>query len=162
METLDFFGLGSIKEIEGPERKKIVIQGNVHADHVAFFLNKYDQSDMRESFIYGTGILDGNGLIQVSCKHRHIALLVSEDILRFEDGEFEYNLGQGNILFGTYTGHGTINDGIVQADLTLNISGGYGEYAGASGNIIVTIHQKDPGQLILKLDGAVLITEKDI
>jgi hypothetical protein len=51
------------------------------------------------------------------------------------DGQFSYDFGSGDTLFGTYTGVATFSGGSVTGQENLTITGGTGKYTGATGFI---------------------------
>lgn len=163
MEPLDSIGVGSIHDYKDPEKIRITIQGKVKADHFYLFTNAYDATDLTESFIYGSGMLNKENTLRVSCELRHFARRDEMGRIHIKEGKFEYIVNNSDDFFGTYSGYTSEITGQSSLNLTLNISGGSGRYERGSGtiNIIVKLdNEKDPSNLSLELTGAILIPER--
>lgn len=52
------------------------------------------------------------------------------------DGQFEYAFAAGDAFFGTYSGTGTLANGVITGIENLIVTGGTGRFLGASGNVL--------------------------
>ncbi|MBR9999787.1 MAG: hypothetical protein KFF73_12500 [Cyclobacteriaceae bacterium] len=164
-DLLDQLGFGSAVPFEEPKPQRMAVLGEIQADHAAFFLTDGNQSITKKSFIYGSGFLDHEGLIPVSCRHTHITIGESAACVRIVDGNFEFILDRGDILFGVYDGYGSCEQGNVNLELQLNITGGTGDYEDASGNIraaVITSRGSSSSGLCLDLAGVILVKRTQI
>lgn len=163
-DVLDEMGLGHVNSYQPPEKKRVQINGIILADHVGIFIGSRTESELKESFIFGHGNLDSNGLLKISSRHTHFTYRISDKEFQVKEGQFEYLFEDGDILFGTYNGYGSLIEGDPYFTLNLNISGGIGNYKNAAGNIEAIIspdpESKSSG-LKVNVSGVILVLEKN-
>ncbi len=162
-DVLDLLGVGDIRAYEEPENRRIEIHGIILADHVGFFIGDRNQSGIKQSFMYGNGVLDQNELLKISSRHTHLTYQKSTKDIQIEDGHFEYIFENGDILFDTYNGYGSYIGGNPYVSMKLNISDGVGNYKNATGNIGAIVnpdYESKSSALVLDLKGVILVPEK--
>ncbi len=159
-----FCFLSCDKELDqlGADRERIPVNGQIEADHVSFFINAREASNIEESFLYGHGFLDSNESLKVSAEQHHVTYYETESSVQIECGQFTYTLGNGDHIFGDYCGCGDYCDSNVSVEMVLNITGGTGMYKGANGNISATVNRDiiDENKMhILSLKGSILLAK---
>ena len=146
----------------GEGREKVPVNGKIIADHVSFFVNDREASNVEESFLYGHGFLDSNETYEVSTEQHHVTYYETESSVQIECGQFTYSLGNGDRLFGEYCGCGDYCDSNVNVEMVLNITGGTGIYKGANGSISATVNREITdvnSKHILELKGSILLAK---
>ena len=143
-----------------PNRTQLGVNGEILADHVSFFINDRDASNIEESFINGEGFLDKDQTTKISASLKHVTYYETESSVQIECGEFTYSFEDGDRIYGDYCGCGDYGDGSVCVDMVLNITGGSGKYIGANGSINATVN-RDVDDVnsnhILDLKGVILL-----
>jgi len=145
------------------DRDQVPVNGKILADHVSFFINDRDATNVEESFINGHGFLDSNEIMKVSTQQSHVTYYETESSVQIECGQFTFTSSNGDHLYGDYCGCGDYGDGGVCVEMVLNITGGTGEYHGANGSISAMVNRDvndENSNHILDLKGVILLAKK--
>lgn len=154
------------KEIDPKLNDQILVSGAIDASDVSVYINERGETNMIESFLNGNGVMNGNrlifenGSINLMGRHSHITYRESMDNVQFEGGEFRYDYGNGNTLFGYYTGCGTYCPDNVCCNLNFHIAGGTGFFSNARGNFTAALGKNgsvDSPGLLMDLSGAIWV-----
>jgi hypothetical protein len=146
-----------------PNRTHLGVNGEILADHVSFFINDRDASNIEESFMNGKGFLDKDNTTRISASLKHVTYYETEHSVQIECGEFTCSDEDGDRFFGEYCGCGDYGDGNVCVEMVLNITGGSGKYIGANGSISATVNRDvddENSDHILNLKGLILLPAK--
>ena len=133
---------------EFPEHKSIpgssglIFEANMTAWEPYLPVNDLGEKKVFTSNIDGDGTSNCHNLMNFKFNQRHVMVKTPNGV-QITDGMYVINGGTCQI-YGSYTGFGTCEDGILKAKLILEVEGGTGYYEGSKGSLTADLNT-NPG-----------------